>query len=82
MKKMMFAAAVAAAGLAFGIESANTVGYTTREINNKFVISAGQFDAVGGEAFSISNVGVSAPASVAALCRIKQVRPILYDSGI
>ena len=27
MKKLMFAAAVAAAGLAFGIESANTVGY-------------------------------------------------------
>ena len=27
MKKVMFAAAVAAAGLAFGIESANTVGY-------------------------------------------------------
>ena len=29
MKKLMFTAAVAAAGLAFGIESANTVGYQT-----------------------------------------------------
>ena len=66
MKKIMFATAVAAAGLAFGIDSANTVGYTTRDINNKFVISAGQFDAVGGDAFSVSKVTVSAPASVAA----------------
>ena len=31
MKKLMFTAAVAAAGLAFGIESANTVGYQTYE---------------------------------------------------
>ena len=30
MKKLMFTAAAAAAGLAFGIESANTVGYTTQ----------------------------------------------------
>ena len=31
MKKLMFTAAAAAAGLAFGIESANTVGYQTYE---------------------------------------------------
>ena len=35
MKKVMFAAAVAAAGLAFGIESANTVGY----LNNNGTIA-------------------------------------------
>ena len=40
MKKMMFAAAVAAAGLAFGIESANTVGYNAKaaaETGNRYV---------------------------------------------
>ena len=31
MKKLMFTAAAAAAGLAFGIESANTVGYQVYE---------------------------------------------------
>ena len=45
MKKMMFAAAVAAAGLAFGIESANTVGYTTKTIPaGKYMMIAVQFD--------------------------------------
>ena len=41
MKKVMFAAAVAAAGLAFGIESANTVGYQEKELTlggNAFVV--------------------------------------------
>ena len=42
MKKVMFAAAVAAAGLAFGIESANTVGYATVPS-----ISDGQYVALG-----------------------------------
>ena len=42
MKKVMFAAAVAAAGLAFGIESANTVGYHTVPS-----ISGGQYVALG-----------------------------------
>ena len=45
MKKIMLAAAVAAAGLAFGIESANTVGYTTKTIGaGKYMMVAVQFD--------------------------------------
>ena len=45
MKKIMFAAAVAAAGLAFGIESANTVGYTTKTIPaGKDMTAAVQFE--------------------------------------
>ena len=64
MKKLIFAAAIAAGMGAFALESANVVGYTTRDINNKFVISAGQFDSVGGSEFSIQNVGVTAPATV------------------
>ncbi len=41
MKKLMFTAAVAAGLAAFGIESANTVGYQEKELtlgNNDFVI--------------------------------------------
>ncbi len=80
MKKLMFTAAVAAAGLAFGIESANTVGYTTREINNKFVIAAGQFDAVGGNAFPVANVGVEAPATVNAWITWDDEADEFYDN--
>ena len=47
MKKVMFAAAAAAAGLAFGIESANTVGYnssdTVTTVNRNFVMLAPSF---------------------------------------
>ena len=67
MKKVMFAAAVAAAGLAFGIESANTVGYTTKTIPaGKYMMVAVQFDKVGGtalkfdEAFQLSVTGPKA----------------------
>ena len=45
MKKIMFAAAVAAAGLAFGVESANTVGYNTKALEaGKFSILGVQFE--------------------------------------
>ena len=67
MKKVMFAAAVAAAGLAFGIESANTVGYTTKTIPaGKYMMIAVQFDKVGGtalkfdEAFKLNVTGPKA----------------------
>ncbi len=47
MKKLMFTAAVAAAGLAFGIESANTVGYNSSDtvvaVNKNFVMLAPNF---------------------------------------
>ena len=49
MKKLMFAAAVAAAGLAFGSESANTVGYSTKDAEQgKFIILGAQFDNTDG----------------------------------
>ena len=81
MKKLMFAAAVAAtAGIAGAIESANTVGYTTREINNKFVISAGQFDAIGGDTFSVASVGVDAPATVNAWITWDEDADEFYDN--
>ena len=53
MKKVMFAAAVAAGLVAFGdgIESANTVGYTTKTIPaGKYMMIAVQFNNIGGTA--------------------------------
>ena len=48
MKKLMFAAAVAAAGLAFGIESANSVGYTTKTVAaDTFYLIGVQFEKIG-----------------------------------
>ena len=59
MKKVMFAAAVAAAGLAFGIESANTVGYTgsTSGADNNFITVP--FNAVGYNTSDIQQLGIS-----------------------
>ena len=81
MKKLVFAAAVAAGMGAFALESANVVGYTTRDINNKFVISAGQFDSVGGSEFSIQNVGVTAPATVNAWLTYDEDADEFYDNA-
>ena len=54
MKKMMFAAAVAAAGLAFGIESANTVGYQTVTCQpNTWYLFGAQFEKAGGSSMTI-----------------------------
>ena len=62
MKKVMFGLAAAAAIAAFGIESANVVGYTTKTITSgKLMMVAVQFDKVGGaqqafnEAFEIND---------------------------
>ena len=50
MKKLMFGMAVAAAGLAFGLESANTVGYTTRTVvPGSYNMLAIQFNQVGSD---------------------------------
>ena len=59
MKKLMFTAAVAAAGLAFGIESANTVGYTsaTSGADNNFITVP--FNAVGYNTADIQQIGIS-----------------------
>ena len=82
MKKLVFAAAVVAAafGLKAELASANVVGYTTRDINNKFVISAGQFESVGGEDFSIHNVNVTAPATVSAWLTYDEDADEFYDN--
>ena len=53
MKKLMFAAAVAAGLVAFGegIESANTVGYTTKTLSaNSWFIANAQFETTGSTA--------------------------------
>lgn len=53
MKKLMFTAAVAAAGLAFGagVESSNMVGYTAKAVEaGRFYLIGTQFDKVGSDA--------------------------------
>ena len=50
MKKLMFTAAVAAGLAAFGIESANTVGYTSKDVTaGKFYLIGTQFDKAGSD---------------------------------
>ena len=50
MKKIMFTAAVAAGLAAFGIESANTVGYTSKDVTaGKFYLIGTQFDKAGSD---------------------------------
>jgi len=58
MKKVMFAAAVAAAGLAFGIESANTVGYhTVPSISDGQYVALGvQFENCAGGAIAVKDL--------------------------
>ena len=67
MKKVMFAAAVAAAGLAFGIESANTVGYETKQAASAgtLMLAAIQFDEVGGTTMDVSKAVVPSVAPAA-----------------
>ena len=48
MKKVMFGLAAAAAIAAFGIESANVVGYTSKDVTaGKYYLIGTQFDATG-----------------------------------
>ncbi len=58
MKKVMFAAAVAAAGLAFGIESANTVGYATVPSisDGQYVALGVQFENCAGGAIAVKDL--------------------------
>ena len=58
MKKVMFAAAVAAAGLAFGIESANTVGYATVPSisGGQYVALGVQFESCAGGAIAVNDL--------------------------
>ena len=80
MKKLMFTAAVAAAMGAFAIESANTVGYTTRTVNNQYRLAGGQFEAVGGDTFTLANLAVSAPATVNAWVTYDETLDEFYDN--
>ena len=66
MKKLMFATAVAAAGLAYGVESSNVVGYNTKTLEaGKFAIAAFQFEATDGTLDINKIVSGLAPASYA-----------------
>ena len=67
MKKLMFTAAVAAAGLAFGIESANTVGYETKQAASAgtMMLGAIQFDNVGGATMDVSKAVIPSVAPAA-----------------
>ena len=56
MKKVMFAAAVAAAGLAFGIESANTVGYGQSDLRNGATMVTPQFAPMSGNTISLDSL--------------------------
>ena len=70
MKKVMFAAAVAAAGLAFGIESANTVGYhTVPSISGGQYVALGvQFESCSGGAIAVKDlVTVGSPTATTAM---------------
>ena len=62
MKKVMFAAAVAAAGLAFGIESANTVGFMTQgnPALKSYVMVANSFQDVGQTSLDINKIATTA----------------------
>ena len=64
MKKMMFALAASVAIGAFAVESANTVGYTTKTIPaGKYMMLGVQFDTTAGatmkaaEAFKLDKAG-------------------------
>ena len=63
MKKVMFAAAVAAAGLVFGIESANTVGYTTTTARQGYTLFVPAFDNIGSEGLDIQKIVPNTEAS-------------------
>ncbi len=70
MKKVMFAAAVAAAGLAFGIESANTVGYATVPSisGGQYVALGVQFESCSGGAIAVKDlVTVGSPTATTAM---------------
>ena len=58
MKKIMFTAAVAAAGLAFGIESANIVGYQNKDVAVNLSNQMPTFETVGAEGTDIVNLKV------------------------
>ena len=56
MKKLMFAAAIAATLGAFGIESANTVGYQQQDYRQAFQLGIPTFNMVGGSGMHIQNL--------------------------
>ena len=58
MKKLMFATAVAAAGLAYGIESANIVGYTEVPRYSTFTFAGSMFAQPGQSYYYLDKVTV------------------------
>ena len=76
MKKVMFAAAVAAARLAFGIESANTVGYNTVPSisGGQYVALGVQFESCAGGAIAVKDlVTVANPTGSGAMGAADQI---------
>ena len=57
MKKLMFAAAAAFCGTVFALESANVVGYTSKEAaQGKFIIMGAQFESVKDGSMKINDL--------------------------
>ena len=56
MKKVMFGLAAAAAIAAFGIESANTVGYQIKNARAKNVVLISTFYSIGTQAIDINSI--------------------------
>jgi len=81
MKKLMIAASAAlCAAVSMAVESANVVGYATRDINNKFKMAAAQFETVTGETVSL-NGAVTLPSSVAVQCWDDDYESYDYKDG-
>ena len=83
MKKVMFGLAAAAAIAAFGIESANTVGYATFSLTGgKQDIAGTPFVSVGGSSFSIQDLTLSDPTDAADWIKVYNPLTGRYDKAI
>ena len=85
MKKLMFAAAVAAGLVAFGdgIESANTVGYTQFNLTGgKQDIAGTPFVSTGGSSFSIQDLTLSNPTDAADWIKVYNPLTGRYEKAI
>lgn len=81
MKRLMFGMAVAAAGLAFGVESANVVGYSTADLRAGFTMTGPCFLDVGSDAVDITSITVGGDAYEAGASGDTVYINILADDG-
>ena len=83
MKKVMFGLAAAAAIAAFGIESANTVGYATFSLTGgKQDIVGTPFVSVGGSSFSIQDLTLSDPTDATDWIKVYNPLTGRYEKAI